>query len=80
MIDSKTRWALQVSDIGTAGPYIRVPFTQLPELRQLLHDHGVRHSVEEEVISVDGGPEIAVVNLGRGADAAAIQAILDQAR
>jgi hypothetical protein len=80
MIDAMTRKPLSVSNLGTAGPYIMVPFSQLSEVRQLLHHHNVRYSVEEDVISLDGAPEIAVVNFGRGADAAAIQAILDNAR
>jgi hypothetical protein len=80
MIDAMTRKPLSVSKVGTAGPYIMVPFSQLSDVRQLLHHHGVRYSVEENVISLDGAPEIAVVNFGRGADVAAIQAILDNAR
>jgi len=77
MIDAMTKEPLHVSTDGTAGPYIMVPVTQLDDLRDLLDKHRVRYWVEEEVISLDGSPEIAVVDLGHGADAASVQAILD---
>jgi hypothetical protein len=68
---------LYVANDGTAGPYIMVPLSQLSDLRDLLEKHRVRYFVEEDAISLDGAPEIAIVDLGHGADAAAIQAILD---
>ena len=48
--------------------------------KQLLDSHGIRYWVAEDVISFNGAPEIAEVNLGRGADAAAVQTILDSVR
>lgn len=80
MIDVTTHKPLVVLTVGTAGPYIMVPDCQLPEVRKLLDSHGIRYWVEEDVISFDGSPEIAVVNFGRGADASAIQAVLDKAQ
>ena len=80
MIDEMTRKPLHVSTDGTAGPYIMLPVSQLDEVRQLLDDHGIRYCVEEDVISLNGGPETAVIDLGRGADVDAIQAVLDTAR
>ena len=80
MTDTSTNKRLRVSTDGTAGPYIMVPACQLQDVRQLLDDHDVRYWVEENVISVDGSPEIGVVNLGRGGDAAAVQALLDSVR
>ncbi len=77
MIDSMTNKPLCVSTDGTAGPYIMVPVSQLADLRTLLDGHQIRYSVEEEAISLDDSPEIAVVNLGRGADVSAVQNILD---
>jgi hypothetical protein len=79
MIDVTTNKPLRVSTEGTAGPYIRLPFNQLDEVRRLLDGSSVRHWVSENVISLNGGPYIAVVNLGREGDAAAVQAILDSA-
>jgi len=76
MIDTKTKKPLRVSTIGTAGPYIRLPFSQLEQVRQLLDSRGIRYWVRENAISLDGGPEMIVVNLGREGNAAAVQAIL----
>lgn len=77
MIDAMTRKRLHVSTDGEAGPYIMVPFSQLTDVRQVLDDHGIRYTVEEDVISLDGAPEVAVIDLGGAANADAIQAILD---
>lgn len=79
MIDAATKKPLRVSTDGTAGPYIMVPVSQLDEVRRVLGDRGVRYWVEENAISLNGAPEVAVVNLGRGGDAAAAQALLDGA-
>ena len=79
-MDSITNKRLSVSTDGTARPYIMVPDSQLADLCELLDKHSVRYSVEEDVISLDGEPEVAVVDLGRGADAPAVQAILDSVR
>ena len=77
MIDTTTEKRVYVSADGTAGPYVMVPVSRLPDLRQLLDRHGIAYSVEEHAISLDGTPEIAVVDLGRGADVHAVQTILD---
>ena len=80
MIDQMTRKPLRVSTDGTSGPYIMLPESQLDDVRLLLDRHHVRYWVEELVISLDGSPEVAVINLGRGADAVAVQSILDGGR
>lgn len=80
MIDAMTRKPLSVSTDGTAGPYIMVPVSQLAEVRRLLDREGVGYWVEDDVISLDGAPEIAVMNLGRGADVSAVQDLLDSVR
>jgi hypothetical protein len=77
MKDAMTKQPLYVSTDGTAGPYIMVPVTQLDELRQILDRQGIRYSVDEDAISLDGEPEVATVNLGRGGDAKGVQKILD---
>lgn len=71
---------LHVSTDGTAGPYIMAPVSQLDEVRRLLDSRQIRYWVDEYAISLDGAPEVAVINLGREADASAIQAILDSVR
>ncbi len=77
MIDAMTRKRLHVSTDGGAGPYIMVPFVQLADVRQVLDHHGIRYAVEEDVISLDGAPEVAVIDLDHAANADAIQEILD---
>lgn len=80
MTDATTKKPLRVSTDGTTGPYIMVPVSQLDKVRRLLDSRHVGYWVEEEAISLDGAPEVAVINLGRGADATAVQAILDSVR
>ena len=77
MKDVATKQPLYVSTDGTAGPYIMVPYSQLDDLRRLLDQNRVRYSVDEDVISLNGEPEVALVNLGRGGDAKSVQKILD---
>ncbi|MGA2035811.1 MAG: hypothetical protein ABSG68_26490 [Thermoguttaceae bacterium] len=80
MTDTATKKPVRVSTDGTAGPYIVVPVSQLDEVRRLLDSRHIGYWVEEDVISFNGAPEEAVIDLGRGADAAAVQAILDSVR
>ncbi len=77
MKDATTKQLLYVSTDGTAGPYIMLPDAQLDEVCHILNSHGIRFSVDENVISLDGEPEVATINLGRGGDAKGVQQILD---
>jgi hypothetical protein len=77
MIDTTTSSPIAVSTDGGADPYIVVPVTRLGEVSAILEAHMVPFWVDAEVISIDGKAEIAVVNLGRGANPAAIQGLLD---
>jgi hypothetical protein len=79
MKDVSTKKPLHVSTDGKAGPYIMVPVSQLDDVRRLLDRHRVRYSVDEDVVSLNGAPEVAVVDLGRGGDAKGVQKILDSA-
>ena len=77
MIDTTTRQPLSVSADGDAGPYIMVPVAQLDKVRALLEANKGPFWVDEEAISLDGKPEIAVINLGRGSNSATVQGLLD---
>ena len=77
MTDVTTQKPLCVSTDGTAGPYIMVPVSQLDEVRRLLNGRRIGYWVDENAISLNGAPEVTVINLGRSGDAAAVQAILD---
>ena len=77
MKDVTTKQLLYVSTDGTTGPYIMVPVSQLDTVRQLLRQHHISHTVDEDAISLNGEPEVAVVDLGRGGDAKKVQQLLD---
>jgi hypothetical protein len=80
MTDTTTQLPLQVSTDGTAGPYIELAVSQLDEVKRLLDSRQIQYWVGENAISLDGGPEFAVINLGRNADSQVVQTILDEAR
>ena len=77
MIDTTTRRLLHVSTDGGAGPYLMVPVAQLDQVRAQFEANGVSYWVDEEVISLDGKPEVAVINLGHGSNPATVQRLLD---
>ena len=78
MIDTQKRRPIRVSTDGTAGPYIMVPVDQLDIVRTLLDRHGFRYWVESDSISLNGKPEIAIINLGLAGDSSRVQAKLDE--
>ena len=80
MLDTSTAEPLSVSNDGDAGPYIVVPVSQIENVRSLLDERAVPYWVDPEAISLDGKPEVTVVNLGTGADPAAVQKLLDNTR
>jgi hypothetical protein len=77
MIDTTTDKPLDVSTDGAAGPYIMVPVAQLERVRTLLDANSVSYWVDEEAISLDGKPEVVVINLGPRSDPKRIQRLLD---
>ncbi len=77
MIDTRTRKRLHVSTDGEAGSYIMVPVEQLNQVRTLLDANKVSYWVDEEAISLDGKPEIAVINLDLRSEPATVQRLLD---
>jgi hypothetical protein len=77
MIDTTTDKPLLVSKDGDAGPYLVVPVAQLERVRALLDANKVSYWVDEEAISLDGKPEIAVINLGHGSNPKTVQSLLD---
>ena len=54
-----------------------VPVSQLEEVKALLSRNRITYWVDENAISLNGKPEITVINLGRGANAGAVQNVLD---
>jgi len=80
MTNYVTSMPLCVSTDGTAGPYILLSTSQLDEVCQLLDQHRVYYWSDEHAISLNGKPEVSVINLGPEGDAAAVQALLDSTR
>jgi hypothetical protein len=77
MIDTTTRRPLEVSTDGGAGPYIMVPVARLDDVTALLDANKIPYWVDEEALSLDGGPEVTVINLRRGCNPSAVQSLLD---
>jgi hypothetical protein len=77
MIDAITKERIVVYTEGSGGPYLMVANDQLEAVVQALSQHNVPHWVDDDAISLDGEPAVAVINLGRGVDALAVQQILD---
>jgi hypothetical protein len=77
MSRQSTKTPLRVSSDGTAGPYVMVPVSELEGIKKLLNEHKVGYWVDENAISLNGEPEVSVINLGQGADAQRIQRLLN---
>jgi hypothetical protein len=80
MIDTSTNKPLRVSSDGDAGPYLMVPLSQLEDVRKLLDEARFSYWVDDEVISLNGEPEVSVVNFGHQVDPVSVQTVLDAAR
>lgn len=77
MIDTTTDKPLKVSTECDAMPYIMVPVAQLEKVRTLLAANECSFWIDEEAISLDGKPEVIVINLGHGSDPEKVQHLLD---
>lgn len=77
MIDALTGKRMEVSNVGKEWPYIRLAYSQVPEVLKLLEECGIRHWLGENVISWEDGPQVARIRLGRDGDGAGAQAALD---
>jgi hypothetical protein len=77
MIDERTKEPLRVETAEGGMPYIWLRATQAEAVLQLLAKHGVRHWRSEDNFSVDGGPFMTHIYLGKMGNAKAVQAILD---
>ena len=77
MIDTTTHKPLTVSAEAVDWPYIMLPLMHLDTVTAVLDANKVSYWVDEEVLSFDGKPEVAFVNLRRGTDPAMVQSLLD---
>lgn len=79
MHDTTNGNRIHVATDGDSLPYIMVPLAQLDAVQSLLRDHDVEYWVEENAIALNDEPYIAVINLSKSADVAAVQTVLDKA-
>ena len=79
MIDINTKKPLRLSTDGDAGPYIMVPVKQINDVRALFDAKRIPYWVDEDAISLDGKPEMTVVNFRHDSDAATVRNILNRA-
>ena len=77
MIHSLYRKSIEVETNWGVEPYITLPLEQLDRLTALLDANQISYWVEDEVLSLDGGPKIARVTLDEHTDAARVQRLLD---
>ena len=78
MIDAITQERIVIYNEAINSPYIMVAHAQLDQVTDILKAHAVPHWVNEDVISLDGEPAVAVINLGRLANVAEVQNLLDE--
>jgi hypothetical protein len=77
MIDTVHRKPIRVETNWGVEPYINVPLEQLKDVTTLLDANQVSYWVDDEVLSIDDGPEIALVTLDEHTDPAMVQRLLD---
>ena len=78
MIDIELHSRLVVRSEGDAGPYLMVPVQQLAAVEAVFAAARIPFSTSRDALQMDGHDAIAVVDFGRRADAAHVQAVLDQ--
>lgn len=77
MTNVMTKKPLRVWGEESEWPWIGLPVSQLDEVRRLLDEHDVQYTVDEYYLSVNEGPFTTFINLRRGTNGKAVQAILD---
>jgi hypothetical protein len=78
MIDAITKKPITVIAPDPEWPYLIVPETQLKAVCALLDSGRISYDVDEEVLSVDEGPEVGFIDIRCGTDPALIQRLLDR--
>jgi hypothetical protein len=79
MIDEMTKNRLHVKSDSVAGPFLSLPMSQVPSVREVLDRHSIHYWVDTFGVSLDGKPPITVINFGRKENADRIQTLLDEA-
>ena len=77
MINGTTKKPLRVWSEDMEWPWISLPLSQLADVRRLLDQHDIRYTVDENYLSINEGPFMALIRLGRGTNGRFVQDILD---
>lgn len=77
MIDVVTNQQIRVAAPPDGNPALRLPYSQVDDVKRLLDRHGIRYWVDSHIISMSGGPYMSSIYLYRATDPAKVQAILD---
>lgn len=68
---------MKITKRGEGPPTLRLPWDQVPQVKALLDAHQVKYEVDEWVVSIDGGPQSALIFFHRQTDPAKVQELLD---
>lgn len=77
MTETVSKQRIRVPTPTTAGVFISVETDRLPALRAILDANNIRYWVNEYLLTMNGGPELAQVVFPRGSDAPIVQRLLD---
>jgi hypothetical protein len=79
MTDTTTQKSIRVEPVTAGGALIDVSESQLPAVVQVLDAHQVQYWVHNQMMSINGSPYMALVQISRREDPRAVQALLDAA-
>lgn len=79
MIDVTTQKPIAVRYAEGVAGFVRVPVSQLGEIRRVLDAQGFRYWVSDGRLSINGGPERTRIQFSHSVDPKAVQSALDQA-
>lgn len=77
MIDTATQKPIRVSSESPSGPYITLSVNVLDRVHKLLQENGISHWIDHQLISFDGRPAEAIINIHKKSDPHQVQALLD---
>ena len=77
MTDIVTKKPIKIEMGGDAPADFSIPYQQLDQVRALFDANHIECWVDDEVLSIDDGPEIAFVTISRRSDPELAQRLLD---
>ncbi len=77
MTDATTNQPLKVIPLPSGGAYLDIPAALIPAAEELFRANAVTYWTDELYVSVDGEPDMGVINFGRRENPADVQRLLD---